>query len=960
MRITTFAATLYLLCSTTQANEHTTQDLILLTRYANLTANAESFVCKGGCRGSEADGCAATRDFIVGGQCLAEDDGVWVRYLFSADFGLCVTRYNDPTCTGIISEDCGLSERCVDGWLQYELFRDYCVESSLPTREFVYPFVYSTTHRSATNCTRKDPPTVEDLRLGSDQICVATNIPMSDGSYGPGSIVSACQSDNSHVVTFYSDTSCSTQDGVLAPTYRRPLDQCTPGVTEETRHRMYTVECGSPIVHCKMPRGNSFIINGHASEAEAMPHYASGVDGETSALRGSARRELRPQHPCTIIRVETKYDENSPEFLSASEPEVEFKCALHPADREAAGRHFVDIHGVDTVELINVTSGETTLEVEGAIIADGAYTAPAGAKVYFGTIETRRRLSNSKGTKKVLVVRATTSGGDTFSERDDIVDAIFGTFGNPISLRSQYLGCSHNKIDFTPFEGTTHKGNQVTDGIITVDINRDFRGLNRFVAEEGLTSAAENMVGDLEQQFDHVILCLPPGTSGGWVAYAYVNGLISVFNDRWCEKLSTLVHEVGHNLNLAHSGSGEGSYHDKHCIMGFSYNEFFGPRMCFNPAKNWQLGWYDDQAIEWNPNDGTFIGTLVGVEDYGKNYEDFVVVKIKHTRRESIHIGYNRAKGYNQETRIAQNMITVVSAGEGYSESTLLETLSVGGSTTFSTFGTEAKDLTIQFLLTDSTTDQALIAISYGDCVFPTCCRGAMCLSSTTLRTPTNPTLSPVRVLTPEPTPVPTPEPSPVPTPTPVSFQGTGTPELLLSEDFSMDMGSFTALGERISREYEDDMNVATFELDDTSKPPRLETDINLNGNTILSVFFWFKASELRSDQSIIVRYSLDGKETWSQARELLFGYDQEFQLNQWYRVTDAFFIVPEGTRSITLQIFGRTGQNAELEGESLPDENSSESGQNGGLEEELLLDDASTNSRFSFGRFVFMGDRNP
>ncbi|KAG7349158.1 hypothetical protein IV203_011755 [Nitzschia inconspicua] len=268
MRITTFAAILYLLCSTTQANEHTTQDLILLTRYANLTANAESFVCKGGCRGSEADGCAATRDFIVGGQCLADDDGVWVRYLFSADFGLCVTRYRDPTCTAIISEDCGLSERCVDGWLQYELFRDYCVESSSPTREFVYPFVYSTTHRSATNCTRKDPPTVEDLRLGSDQICVATNIPMSDGSYGPGSIISACQSDNSHVVTFYSDTSCSTQDGVLAPTYRRPFDQCTPGVTEETRHRMYTVECGSPIAHCKMPTGNSFITDRHASEAE--------------------------------------------------------------------------------------------------------------------------------------------------------------------------------------------------------------------------------------------------------------------------------------------------------------------------------------------------------------------------------------------------------------------------------------------------------------------------------------------------------------------------------------------------------------------------------------------------------------------------------------------------------------------------------------------------------------------
>lgn len=243
------------------------QDLLLVTRYANLTAEADSYFCQGGCRARQEDGCVTTRDFIIGGQCLAEDDGVWIRYSFSEDFGLCATEYGDPYCTLVVSEECGINEKCVDGWLQYELFEKHCIEGSVPTGEYVHPFVYGTTHRSMTNCTQSDPPTVEEMRLGSEQVCIATNIPMSDGSYAAGSLISACQPDNSHVVTFYSDPACTSQEGVLSPTYVRPLDQCTPGVTEETKHRIYTVGCGQPMVHCKMPTDNSYITKGSGSAA---------------------------------------------------------------------------------------------------------------------------------------------------------------------------------------------------------------------------------------------------------------------------------------------------------------------------------------------------------------------------------------------------------------------------------------------------------------------------------------------------------------------------------------------------------------------------------------------------------------------------------------------------------------------------------------------------------------------
>jgi hypothetical protein len=306
---------------------------------------------------------------------------------------------------------------------------------------------------------------------------------------------------------------------------------------------------------------SSFVVDLHLTNGWFLWFY------QVASLRGNGQRILRPQYPCTIVRVETQYADNDVDVDSVA-PTEEFKCALHPSDRDAAGWYFVDIEGVDTAEFFNITSGETTMEVEGAIIAEGAYTAPAGASVHFGTLETRRRLGTSEGQKKVLVVRAETAGGNTISTKESIADAIFGTYGNSISMRSQYLGCSHNKLDLVPFEGQTENGYTVTDGIIEVSINEDYRDQTRYVAEEGLTKAAEELVGDLARQFDHVILCLPPGTSGGWVAYAYgkfnlyfgpgiglvitnffsslgqikVNTFITAFNDQYCEKLSTVVH----------------------------------------------------------------------------------------------------------------------------------------------------------------------------------------------------------------------------------------------------------------------------------------------------------------------------------------------------------------------------------------------------------------------------------
>lgn len=55
------------------------------------------------------------------------------------------------------------------------------------------------------------------------------------------------------------------------------------------------------------------------------------------------------------------------------------------------------------------------------------------------------------------------------------------------------------------------------------------------------------------------------------------------------------MHEIGHNLGLRHSNEDGNAYEDQTGMMGTSYPQKNGPVMCFNNAKNWQFGWYENR-----------------------------------------------------------------------------------------------------------------------------------------------------------------------------------------------------------------------------------------------------------------------------------------------------------------------------------------------------------------------------
>jgi hypothetical protein len=97
------------------------------------------------------------------------------------------------------------------------------------------------------------------------------------------------------------------------------------------------------------------------------------------------------------------------------------------------------------------------------------------------------------------------------------------------------------------------------------------------------------------------MFCLPP--SEGAIAWAYVNSKYSYYVDKWCGHISAQMHEVGHNLDLAHSGVDKDEYADQTGFMGYA-SGLDDERMCFNQEKNYQLGWCSDKVKTINPVDG--------------------------------------------------------------------------------------------------------------------------------------------------------------------------------------------------------------------------------------------------------------------------------------------------------------------------------------------------------------------
>ena len=175
-----------------------------------------------------------------------------------------------------------------------------------------------------------------------------------------------------------------------------------------------------------------------------------------------------------------------------------------------------------------VISGESTLRSNGAYFDDDGQLVLPNWEFEIG----RRNKGNgagagnnphrhlaSVGTRSMVALRIVANDAETTSSQATISDKWFGTAGDLLNNKSQYAACSYNQLIFEPASTNAN----VEDGAFTVNIDMNVTGVDNSLVRNAAVAAGDSALGNMESQFDYVALCLPPGTSGGWIAYAYVN-----------------------------------------------------------------------------------------------------------------------------------------------------------------------------------------------------------------------------------------------------------------------------------------------------------------------------------------------------------------------------------------------------------------------------------------------------
>ena len=146
---------------------------------------------------------------------------------------------------------------------------------------------------------------------------------------------------------------------------------------------------------------------------------------------------------------------------------------------------------------------------------------------------------------------------------------------------------------------------------------------------------------------------------------------------------------------------------------------------CFNPAKNFQLNWYDDAKITEDPRTNGYSNTLtlVGIGEYDNRGGNPVTVKLETGTAADYFVGFNRATGPNRMNDEGDNMVNIIQVSQGngvsYGQSYLKALLSQGQSYAISDFGGTGKAVTITVNSIDISTSPGTAVIYISDGLDP-------------------------------------------------------------------------------------------------------------------------------------------------------------------------------------------------------------------------------------------------
>ena len=303
------------------------------------------------------------------------------------------------------------------------------------------------------------------------------------------------------------------------------------------------------------------------------------------------------------------------------------------------------------------------------------------------------------GTSKVLVLRIQYLDYYPNVTADDLRGQIFGLGPNlnvEVNVRRQMKHCSFGKLtlrpaDIIPIYKRSLGSSPIVQGVAEMHITK------AVPSSRNSARALENVVIDrmvewygqdyIKEHVNHIMLVFPdvPDVlkfeNDNYLAYAMVRGKLSVYNNYWSVSISSVMHELGHNLNLAHAGEHLSAYGDKTGYMGFGLQKSDYLRSCYNAQKHWFLGWYQDRSrtlvvptlssliTRGNQSDLKndtellpWTSVLAAFVDYdAASIQQLVILQIETDNQDSrYYLQYNRAKKFNRDTREYRDQVVII------------------------------------------------------------------------------------------------------------------------------------------------------------------------------------------------------------------------------------------------------------------------------------------------------------
>jgi len=326
-------------------------------------------------------------------------------------------------------------------------------------------------------------------------------------------------------------------------------------------------------------------------------------------------------------------------------------------------------------------------------------------------IKQNRRLTSTTGVKTVLAVRITvvTNAGtilkNTFDE-GQLKHRVFTKNDNwkdNWTLANAMSKCSFGQLEIEPPQCQSKKLCP-SGGVVSVKINNNvvYGEKTRHTWAKTIESIKNDAKKELDKKYgniydlvDEVMYCIPKigiwdDGNGSYTAKAsgvtLKNGVPNqwtVYDDDACLRSSYQMHEIGHNLDIGHSGiKGGDKRGDQSGVMGYSYGMENGPHMCFNGAANYQLGWFKDRTATLDDPTSNWRGRLIGLVDYKNNDVDVdVLLDIDDGEEFRYIVSFNRKSAFNSGTAFGEDKVLIHKRkrdGGVWSQSWLVATMGEG------------------------------------------------------------------------------------------------------------------------------------------------------------------------------------------------------------------------------------------------------------------------------------------